>query len=146
MRTSPTGRALIRKWEGCRLRPYRDVAGLWTVGVGHLLGSNEPTKSLYTEEDVDGLLTADLARTEHGVARLCGDGLAQPQFDSLVSFTFNCGVGALQRSQLRQRVLRRDPCAADAMLAWNKAGGKVWAGLTARRADERALYQSGEGA
>jgi lysozyme len=139
MTTSPIGRAMITRWEGCRLRPYRDVVGLWTVGVGHLLGADEPTQWLYTEAEVDGLLARDLARTELGVQRLCGN-VAQPQFDALVSFTFNCGVGALQRSQLRQRVLRRDPSAGDALLVWNKAGGKVWAGLTARRKDERARY------
>lgn len=142
MTTSLDGLALITKWEGSRTRPYRDVTGLWTVGVGHLLRVDTPTQWLYTEDEIHGLLGGDLDRTEAGVTRLCGDRLAQCQFDALVSFAFNCGLGALQRSTLRQRVLRGDRNAGDAFLVWNKAGGKVWAGLTARRVDERALYQS----
>ena len=142
MTTSLDGLALITKWEGSRTRPYRDVAGLWTVGVGHLLRVDMPTKWDYTEDEIHALLEGDLDRTECGITRLCGDSLAQCQFDALVSFAFNCGLGALQRSTLRQRVRRGDPRAGDAFLMWNRAGGKVWAGLTARRADERALYQS----
>lgn len=142
MTTSPDGLALITRWEGSRSHPYQDVVGLWTVGVGHLLGAERPTQWEYTEEEIHDLLVRDVGRMESGVARLCGDCLSQPQFDALVSFAFNCGLGALQRSTLRQRVRRGDPRAGDAFLMWNKAGGKVWPGLTARRADERALYQS----
>lgn len=138
---SMAGRAFIKAWEGCHLRPYQDVAGLWTVGVGHLLGAERPTRWSYTEEEIDALLVADVGGAERGVVRLCGDGLAQCHFDALVSFAFNCGLGRLQGSTLRQRVLRGDPEAGDEFLKWNRAGGRVVRGLTLRRQAERDMYR-----
>ncbi len=136
---SPELIAFVSRWEGRRLRPYQDVAGLWTVGVGHLLGRETPTKWRYTEAEIDDLLGRDLERVRHGVDRLCGQ-LAEHQRDSLISFAFNVGLGALQRSTLRQRVRRGDAHAGDAFLLWNKAGGNVIRGLTLRRHAERNWY------
>ncbi len=131
--------AFLSHWEGRRSRPYQDVVGLWTVGVGHLLGRETPTKWHYTEDEIDALLALDLERYERGVIRLCGR-LDQSQHHALCSFAFNVGLGSLQRSTLRQRVLRRADNAGDAFLSWNKAGGRVIRGLTLRRQAERALY------
>lgn len=136
---SPELIAFLSRWEGRRLKPYQDVAGLWTVGVGHLLGRATPTQWLYTEAEVDELLSRDLERIGRGVERLCGP-LAQHRFFSLVSFAFNVGLGSLQRSVLRQRVLRGAANAGDAFLMWNKAGGRIIHGLTLRRHAERDLY------
>ena len=134
--------AFLSLWEGRRTRPYQDVIGLWTVGVGHLLGRDRPTKWEYTEDEIDALLALDLHRYERGVVRLCGR-LDQSQHYALCSFAFNVGLGNLQRSTLRQRVLRGDPKAGDAFLSWNKAGGRVIRGLTLRRDAERAWYSGG---
>ena len=98
---------------------------------------------VYTMEEVDAILRADLARFERGVSTLCPVSLTQGNFDGLVSFAFNVGLGTLQRSTLRQKVLRGDiQGAADEFLKYTKAGGKVLKGLVTRRNDERALFLS----
>jgi lysozyme len=98
---------------------------------------------VFSMEEVDAILRADLARFERGVATYCPVSLTQGQFDGLVSFSFNVGLGTLQRSTLRQKVLRGDfDGAADEFLKYTKAGGKVLKGLVTRRNDERALFLS----
>jgi lysozyme len=94
--------------------------------------------------EVDAILSQDLARFERGVARLCPASTShQGQFDALVSFAFNVGLGNLQRSSIRMRYNRGDiEGAADAFLMWTKAAGKVLPGLVKRRNDERALFTS----
>ena len=80
-------------------------------------------------------------RFERGVLRLCPVGLTQGRFDALVSFAFNAGLGALQKSSIRQRHNRRDFAgAADAFLKYRLAAGVVQKGLVIRRQDERARY------
>ncbi len=136
---------MIKHHEGVRLKPYKDPIGLWTVGVGHLIGDG---KSLpiewfraFTMDEVDELLKKDLMRFERGVLRLCPNNLTQSRFDALVSFAFNVGLGNLQASTLRQKHNRNDVFgAAKEFLKWNKAGGKVFRGLTIRRQDESNLY------
>ena len=94
-------------------------------------------------EEVDDILKKDLARFEQGVARLCPVALTQGQFDALVSFSFNVGLGNLQKSTIRMKVNRGDmEGAAEGFLDWTKAGGKVLKGLVNRRNDERALFLS----
>jgi lysozyme len=148
----------IRHHEGVRQKPYRDSVGLWTVGVGHLMYPEQtkipvdqrggfPLRTedfrIFSMEEVDAILRADLARFERGVSSFCPVSLTQGQFDALVSFSFNVGLGTLQRSTLRQKVLRGDmEGAADEFLKYNKAGGKVLKGLDTRRKDERALFMS----
>jgi lysozyme len=98
---------------------------------------------VYTMEEVDAILRADLARFERGVSTFCPVPLTQGQFDGLVSFSFNVGLGTLQRSTLRQKVLRGDiEGASNEFLKYTKAGGKVLKGLVTRRNDERALFLS----
>ena len=93
--------------------------------------------------EVDDILKKDLARFESGVARLCPVSLTQGQFDALVSFSFNVGLGNLQRSTIRMKVNRQDfEGAAEGFLDWTKAGGKVLKGLVSRRNDEKALFLS----
>jgi lysozyme len=93
----------------------------------------------FTKEEVDEILRNDLARFERGVAQYCPVSLSQGQFDALVSFSFNVGLGTLQRSTLRQKILRGD-AAEDEFLRYTIGGGKVLKGLVNRRNDERALY------
>jgi lysozyme len=145
MRVSENTIKLIKKHEGCRLEPYRDPIGLWTIGYGHLIGDGKtlPVEWFrkFTQEEVDELLKKDLQRFERGVLRLCPNNLTQSRFDALVSFAFNVGLGNLQASTLRQKHNRNDVFgAAKEFLRWNKAGGKVFRGLTIRRQDESNLY------
>jgi lysozyme len=99
----------------------------------------------FTMEEVDAILAKDLERFERGVLKYCPNaGSSQAWLDSLVSFSFNLGLGTLQRSTLRQKHNRGDyEGAAEEFLKYTKAGGKVLKGLVNRRNDERALYLGG---
>lgn len=147
MKISNKGLALIKKYEGCKITPYRCPAGLYTVGYGHVIGNGlqlpyEWNRTLSLGE-IDELLRTDLARFERGVLRYCPVYLTQSQFDSLVSFSFNLGLGVLQRSTLRQKILRQDgEAAAKEILKYNKAGGQALKGLTRRRQAEYDLFTS----
>ena len=147
---------MIKHHEGVRFKPYRCPAKLWTIGVGHVLYPDQGKMPIdqrdsyalrpednrtFSAEEVNGILRADLQRFERGVHTLFPVDLSQGMFDSLVSFSFNCGLGTTQRSTLRQKVLRGDKTgAADEFLKYTKGGGKVLPGLVKRRQDERALF------
>ena len=149
---------MIRHHEGVRFRPYRCPAKLFTVGVGHVLYPLQGRLPLdqrqdfqlqaqddrtFTTEEVDGILYSDLVRFERGVTTLCPISLSQGQFDSLCSFSFNCGLGTLQRSTLRQKLLRGETeDAAQELLKYCMGGGKILKGLQNRRIDERSLFLS----
>ena len=157
---SPKALKMIAHHEGVRTKPYRCPARLWTVGVGHVIDPNharvpfeernnlaipEGWNRVFTLEEVDAILAKDLERFERGVLKYCPSaGSRQAWLDSLVSFSFNLGLGTLQRSTLRQKHNRGDYAgAADELLKYCKAGGKVLRGLENRRKDERALYLGG---
>ena len=156
MNVSPKAIEMIKHHEGVRFKPYQCPAKLWTIGVGHVLYPNQikillPERGAYalhpddnrtfTKEEVDGILRADLDRFERGVERFCPVPLTQGMFDGLVSFSFNVGLGTLQRSTLRQKLLRGDKeGAAEELLKYCMGGGKVLRGLQNRRIDERALF------
>jgi len=157
MKISARGIQLIKHWEGVRYRPYICSARLHTIGVGHVLYPDQgrlpldqrdafPLKAednrTFSMGEVDGILSADLIRFEAGIAKLFPVVLAQGQFDALVSFAFNLGLGGVQRSTLRQKVLRGEPEAADEFLKFTRGGGKILPGLVKRRQDERALFLS----
>lgn len=149
MRLSKQGLALLKHFEGCVLIPYKDSAGLWTVGYGHLIGDgkNLPDIAKYklTQKQAEMLLHYDVTPRERAVARLCPVPLTQNEFDALVSFTFNLGAGALQRSTLRQKLNRGDKAgAAKVLLRYNRAGGKVVRGLVRRRIAEYNLFMSNQ--
>jgi lysozyme len=160
VKTSPEAIKMIKHHEGVRVKPYRCPAGLHTIGVGHVLYPEQAKLPMaerlkmpiqvehfriFSMEEVDAFLAQDLARFERGVARYCPPALAsQGIFDALVSFSFNVGLGNLQRSGLRMKTNRGDfDEAADEFLKWTKASGRVLPGLVKRRQDERAMYLSG---
>jgi lysozyme len=144
---SERGIKLIKHHEGVRNRPYRCPAGLWTVGVGHLIGDGkslpESWDRLFTKEEIDGILKRDLRRFELGVHKMLPNMfLRQHEFDALVSFCFNLGLGCFQRSTIRQALLRGDKKAAmGSLLKYCRAGGKILRGLQIRRMDEKALFE-----
>ena len=148
---------MIAHHEGIRTKPYRCPARLWTVGVGHVIDPNHAKVSFeernnlaipdgwnrtFTMEEVNAILAKDLERFERGVLKYCPSaGSRQGWMDALVSFSFNVGLGTLQRSTLRQKHNRGDyEGAADELLKYCKAAGKVLKGLENRRKDERAMY------
>ena len=159
MNVGPKGIALVKLFEGCRAKPYRCPAALWTVGYGKLMYPDQallkmPERMAYplraeddrvfTRREIDDLLAHELGTTGKGVARLCPAAVGnQGQFDALVSFAFNCGLGALQRSSLRAAFNRGDlDVAADGFMKWTKVAGKELPGLVRRRTAERALFMS----
>lgn len=147
---------MLKHHEGVRNKPYRCPAALWTIGVGHVLYPEQgnlnmvdrmkyPLKiedfRIFSTEEVDEILKTDLARFVRGVSKYCPVIASQGQLDALVSFSFNCGLGTLQRSTLRQKHNRGDyEGAAKEFLKYTKGGGKVLPGLVKRRNDEKALY------
>ena len=147
MNVSKAGIALIKHHEGVRNRPYKCPAGLWTVGVGHLIGDGKSLPAdwnrTFTQEEIDGLLKSDLRRFELGISKMLPNvPLRQCEFDCLVSFAFNLGLGTFQRSTLRQALLRNDKKAAmESLVKYCRAGGKILKGLQTRRLDERALFE-----
>lgn len=147
MKTSQQGLDLIKRYEGVRRKPYRCPAGLWTVGVGHLIGDGLSLPDSWNRTleaaEIDAILAKDVTRFERGVARYISAKLTQGQFDALVSFSFNLGLGTLQRSKVRLKLNRGDMDGAIAsLLKYNKAGGKELKGLTFRRKAEAALFLS----
>ena len=148
---------VMKHHEGVRFKPYRCPAYLWTIGVGHVMYPTQAHLSMidrmsvqlksednkiFTKEEVNAILRKDLSNFERGVTNFCGI-LNQNRFDSLVSFSFNLGLGTLQRSTLRQKVLRGDhEGAAQEFLKYCKAGGKILPGLLKRRQYESSLYLS----
>ena len=156
MNLSISGAQLIKLFEGVRYKPYRCPSKIWTVGVGSVLYTEQLKMKLserhtfclkpldfrrFTEEEVDGLFRRDIKRFERGVGRLITYPLKQNQFDALVSFAFNVGLGALQRSTLRRKVNRGDlEEAALEFPKWRKAGGRILQGLVRRRAAEAIMF------
>ena len=147
MNVSKAGIALIKHHEGVRSRPYRCPANLWTVGVGHLIGDGkllpDSWNRTFTEVEIDGLLKSDLRRFELGISKMLPNvPLRQCEFDCIVSFAFNLGLGTFQRSTLRQALLRGDKKAAmESLVKYCRAGGKILKGLRTRRLDEKALFE-----
>jgi lysozyme len=158
MKVSDKAIKMIQHHEGVRQRPYRCPAKLWTIGVGHVMYPEHgklkidervglplrfEDERIFSMDEVNAILRTDLDRFERGVEKFCPVPLSQGMFDALVSFSFNVGLGTLQRSTLRQKVLRGDKeGAAEELLKYCMAGGKVLRGLQNRRIDERALFLS----
>lgn len=139
MKTSARGVRLIQQFEGFRTKAYKDVAGVWTIGYGFTEGVSEG--DVITRPEADTRLQRELRTYENAVMQECLLDPNQNQFDALVSFCFNVGVKGLQRSSVLKAHNRGDfQAAGRAFALWNKAGGKVWPGLTRRRAAEAALY------
>ena len=137
---------LLRHHEGVRNKPYQCPAKLWTVGIGHLIGDGKTLppewNKTFTNEEIDAILKRDLNRFELGVHKMLPNvRLRQHEFDALVSFCFNLGLGCFQRSTIRQALLRGDKEAAmESLVKYCRAGGKILKGLQNRRLDERKLF------
>ena len=141
MKVSQNGLALIQRFEGFEPQIYKDAAGYPTIGYGHLIRKGEDFSQGLTREEGKVLLQQDAAFAEAAVKRLIQIRLSQSQFDALVSFTFNLGGGALQRSTLRRKVNRAEHAEVPSeLLRWVWAGGRKLRGLIRRRQAEARLY------
>jgi len=167
VKLSKQGEALMHRWEGFRSKPYLCPAFIWTIGYGHvlyqeqinlpsvrkegytgMLRSEYPLKPednrVWTKQEIDDLFHFDVIRFERGVLRYVPGVVGrQGRFDALVSFSYNCGLGGLQRSQIRMRANRGEwESAAEAFRNHVTAAGKVLPGLVKRREAEIALFLS----
>ena len=146
MKLSSEGLSLIKRFEGYhkalpdgRCKAYRCPAGVLTLGWGATEGVKEGM--IWTREEAEVRLRAELEKFEAGVIRLTTVPLNQNQFDSLVSFTYNVGLGAFERSTVRRKLNAGDyRGAASSFKMWNKGGGRVLPGLVNRRAREATLF------
>ena len=130
---------IIKEFEGCKLKAYLCPAGVWTIGYGHTDGVKEGDE--ITQQEADRLLASDVDLFTAGVQRLVTSDINRNQLGALTSFAFNVGLGNLRHSTLLRLVNKGDFVgAANQFSRWNKAGGKVLAGLTRRREAERKLF------
>lgn len=140
MKISQRGIDLIKHFEGLRLDAYLDSVGIPTIGYGHTKGVKLGDK--ITEEKAEELLREDLEEFERGVTSKIRKA-TQNQFDAMVCFAFNVGLGNFSKSSvLKWFNLGEYQTAADSFVLWNKAGGKELPGLTRRRKAERELFLS----
>lgn len=142
MQIGSKGINLIKTFEGFRANAYKCPANVWTIGYGHTVGVKKG--DTITEEQAIELLKEDLKIYERAVIKgLSGIPVTSNQFDALVSFTYNVGAGAFSKSTLLRKIVQgRIVEAANEFPKWNKAAGKVLAGLAKRRAAERDLFLS----
>ena len=144
MELSNNGLDFIKNYEGLRLKAYKVLESekFYTIGYGHY-GADVRFGMEITKAQADELFKQDVSRFEKAVNRLVKVDINQNQFDALVSFAYNVGEGALQKSDLLRKLNAGDFKGASAEFPrWNKSGGKVLVGLTKRREKERALFDT----
>lgn len=147
MRTGDKGIELIKHFEGFSSRLYKCPAGYHTIGYGHrIIPDINDAGMTVTRDQADAILRIDLSVAEKAVRRYINPIVfegekGQGKFDALVSFTFNLGGGALQRSSLRRKINYGDPFDVEREFGkWVIAGGKKWKGLIDRRYAEAVLF------
>ena len=135
------GLDLIKRFEGFSRTVYFCPAGYPTIGYGHVVKDDEDFSAGIDEEKAEELLRQDAQIAERAVLRLINVPLTDSQFDALVSFTYNLGGGALQRSTLRRKINREEHAEVpEQFMRWVWAGGRKLKGLVRRRAAEVGLY------
>lgn len=143
MEFSPEGLALLKQWEGLRLRAYQDTGGVWTIGYGHI-ETAEPGMAITERQAEELLLDYDLPKYEQAVNRYVKVTLSQLQFDALVVFCYNVGIHAFKTSTLR-KVLNREEYedVDDQYMRWVYDNGERIEGLVNRREASSALFNRG---
>ena len=142
MKASKQGIDFIKKHEALRLNAYLDAVGVWTIGYGHT--STAKQDMIITASEAEKLLKYDLKTAEDEINRHILP-LKQHQFDSLVSFVFNVGIGAFRTSTLLKRIKIdvNHPDIPNQLNRWIYGGGKVLSGLVKRRRQEADIYTKG---
>ncbi|CBI76841.1 Phage lysozyme [Bartonella clarridgeiae 73] len=144
---SKEGLALIKQWEGLRLKAYQDAIGVWTIGYGHTAQAGEPIVQEgmeITHLEAEAVLQKDLSQFEQTVEHEVKQSLTDEQFAALVSFCYNVGIEAFCNSTLLKKLNKGEYEAVPAELQkWTKANGKRLQGLVHRRAAEAGLWAKG---
>jgi lysozyme len=138
------GIELIKAWEGCKLKAYKDVAGVWTVGYGLTSGAGfieVGPDTVLTQDEADWYLEQVVDKFASQIRPMIAGQINENQFAAFVSLSVNIGVGAFKRSSaLKHFNAGRIELVPDAMRMWKKAGGKTVQGLINRREAEVALF------
>lgn len=139
MVTSKRGIDLIKMFEGCRLEAYKCPAGVWTIGYGTTKNVKQGMK--ITLDEANKLLLEDIKPLEITLNAL-GINFTQNQFDALISWLYNLGVGSFKTSTLRKKLLagESDDEITEQIIKWVNAGGKPLLGLKKRRVEEANLF------
>lgn len=146
MKINETGLALIKSFEGLRLKAYKCPAGVWTVGYGHT-GKDVKPGMVITEEQAEELLRQDLERFENGVLDLLTiPELTSNQFSALVSLAYNIGLGNFKKSTLLKMINKGNKDELEAIhhqfRRWVYSGSNILPGLQRRREAEFDLYST----
>ena len=133
------GTKILKYSEGCKLTAYQDSVGVWTIGYGHTKGVYEGMT--ITQEEAEQMLLTELEEYEGYVEKYVTVPLTQNQFDALVVWVYNLGPTNFRKSTLLKELNSGNYTAAGQEITkWNKAGGKVLAGLVKRREAEALLF------
>lgn len=136
---------LVKEFEGLRLKAYKDAVGVWTIGYGTTaaagLGITPKAGMVITEAYAEALLLKGLEKFAVSIRPKITAPINENEFGAFLSLAYNIGPGAFAKSSALKKFNAGDKAgAANAILLWNKAGGKVLAGLTRRRGRERELF------
>ncbi len=138
--------ALLKKFEGCKLTSYRCPANVCTIGYGHTSAAGSPTvvdNMKITQKQADDILRKDLVKYETGVHDIVTQPLSQNQFDVLVDFAYNAGLGNLKSSTLLKKVnAGQFDAVPGELMKWTKGGGKTLPGLVRRRQAESTWWSA----
>lgn len=135
---------IVKKWEGLRLKAYKDSNGVWTIGYGTTDTTVAFEGNTITKKIAEEYIIRDVLDAFDTINKLVKAPLSQPQADALGCLIYNIGESQFSRSTLLKKLNTKDYLGAWAEFPkWRKAGGKVVAGLVSRRQDEAALFLSG---
>ena len=145
LETSESMIAVIKKFEGLRLKAYKCPAGVQTIGYGHTRNYPFSTNYKITEEQAEKFLYEDLKKFENSIKKLVKVPLSQCQFDALVSFTFNVGATNFKNSTLLKYLNNGEySLAAEQFERWIYSNGKKLDGLQTRRKAEKEIFLHGK--
>jgi len=139
MKLGEKGTEILKYFEGCKLTAYQDSVGVWTIGYGHTKGVHDGMT--ITQEQAEQMLLTELEEYEGYIESMVTVPLTQNQFDALVVWVYNLGPTNFKNSTLLKELNAGNYNAASTEIKrWNKAGGKVLAGLVKRREAEAQLF------
>lgn len=142
MKINDAGKKLIQSFEGCKLKSYKDIKGILTIGYGHT-GSDVFENQTITQDKANELFNNDIEKFNSGVLNLVKSNINENQFSALVSFAFNLGLGNLKSSTLLKYINNSQfDLASGEFPKWDHSGGKEIEGLRRRRLAEQILFNS----
>ena len=139
---------LVKSFEGFSAKAYPDPAtGAEPITIGYgstryADGSKVKMGDVVTNLEAQRLLLLDLERRYNAIKNWLPYNINQNQIDAVVSFAYNCGIGAFEKSTLRKKIWANpnDPAIKDEFMKWVRAGGKIMKGLQRRRRAECDMY------